>query len=82
MEYHLTEHARDALKKREIPLEWLEQALLTPDWTEGDVVDEQLEHRFARIEAFGGRVLCVVVNVRAAPLRIVTAYFDRRRSNQ
>ena len=82
MEYHLTEHARDALEKREIRLEWLEQALSAPEKIEKDAMDEQLEHRLARIEAFGGRVLRVVVNARATPLRVVTAYFDRRRSNR
>ena len=82
MEYHLTEHARDALEKRRIRLEWMEQALSAPEWTEEDVTDEQLEHRLVRIEAFGGRVLRVIVNTHTRPPRVVTVYFDRRRSGR
>jgi hypothetical protein len=80
MDYHLTEHARDALEKRQIRLEWLEKTLSTPEWTEKDLVDDELEHRLRQIEEFGGRVLRVIVNAHAAPPRVVTAYFDRRRS--
>jgi hypothetical protein len=82
MEYRLTGHARDALEKRQIQLEWLEKTLAAPEWTEKDMIDVELEHRLARIEEFGGRVLRVVVNAHAAPPRVVTAYFDRRRSDR
>ncbi|MCX6096724.1 MAG: DUF4258 domain-containing protein [Candidatus Bipolaricaulota bacterium] len=82
MDYHLTEHARDALKKRQIRLEWLEQALIAPERTEKDSMDETLEHRLARIEEFGGRTLRVVVDARLTPPRVVTAYFDRRRRDR
>ena len=81
MDYRLTAHAQDALAKRGIALEWMEQAFLSPERTEPDTLDEALEHRLARIAEFGGRVLRVVVNVDAAPPRIVTAYFDRRRKD-
>ena len=80
MNYDLTEHARDALEKRRIPLEWMEKALDAPEWTEKDPIDQDLEHRFARISEFNDRVLRVIVNVTAAPPRIVTIYFDRRRT--
>jgi len=83
MEYYLTEHARDALEKRRIALEWLERTLEAPEWVEQDALDGRLEHRPGRIEELGGRVLRVIVNVQAAPrARVVTAYFDRRRSNR
>jgi hypothetical protein len=82
MNYHLTEHARDALEKRQIPQEWMERALNAPEWTEKDRIDEDLEHRFARIPEFGDRVLRVVVNTNVARPRIVTVYFDRRRTGQ
>jgi len=82
MDYHLTEHARDALRKRQIQLEWLEITLSKPEWTEKDQIDSDLEHRLMRIEEFGGRVLRVIVNTRATPPRVVTLYFDRRRSNR
>lgn len=56
MEYVRTEHARDVLEKQGIQTAWLEQALSTPDATEADPVDPDLEHRRARIPGFGGRV--------------------------
>jgi uncharacterized DUF497 family protein len=82
MDYELTEHARDALEKRGIPLEWVERTLAAPEWVEKDGIDETLEHRLSRIQGFGGRVLRVIVNAHEAPPRVVTAYFDRRRSNR
>ncbi len=82
MDYHLTEHARDALKKRKIPLEWMERVLDGPDWTKKDTIDEDIEHRLARIPEFGDRVLRVIANVKVAPPRVVRCYFDRRRTGQ
>ena len=52
MDYSLTEHARDALEKRRIPLEWLERTISAPEWIETDHMDEDLEHRLARIPEF------------------------------
>jgi hypothetical protein len=80
MDYVLTEHARDALKKRQIQIAWMEQALTAPEATEADPVDADLEHRLARIPAFGHRVLRVIVNTRRSPPHVVTAFFDRRRT--
>jgi hypothetical protein len=79
MVYHLTTHARDALEKRQIPLEWMERTLDSPEWIERDSMDMELEHRLSRIPEFNGRVLRVIVNNKTNPLRIVTVYFDRRR---
>lgn len=81
MDYQLTQHATDALAKRQIPLAWVEQVLSTPDWTEPDAIDGELEHRLGRISDFQGRVLRVIVNPQVIPLRVVTVYFDRRSSN-
>ena len=80
MDYVLTEHARDALEKRQIPLAWMEQALTTPEAIEADPVDQNLEHRLARIPEFGNRVLRVIVNGMRTPPHVVTAFFDRRRT--
>ena len=80
MGYELTEHARDALEKRHIALAWVERAFDAPEATEVDPVDPDLEHRLARIAEWGNRVLCVIVNVKTTPPRIVTAFFDRRRT--
>jgi hypothetical protein len=76
--YTLSEHARDALQKRQIRREWLEQALVAPDRREPDTLDPALEHRLVVIAEFGNRVLRVIVNIQVDPERVVTAYFDRR----
>jgi hypothetical protein len=76
----MTEHAKDALKKRQIQLAWMEQTLTSPEVTEADPVDPDLEHRLARIPEFGHRVLRVVVNVKKTPPHVVTVFFDRRRT--
>ncbi len=80
MAYELTEHARDALEKRKIELAWVERVLDLPEATEADPVDLDLEHRLARIPEWGNRVLRVIVNGKTTPPRIVTAFFDRRRT--
>ena len=80
MDYILTEHARDALDKRRIILAWVERVLDAPEATEADPVDQELEHRLARIPDWGIRVLRVIVNGRKSPPHIVTAFFDRRRT--
>jgi hypothetical protein len=80
MDYVLTEHARDVLEKRRIPLEWMERVLAEPRWTEPDPVDADLEHRLAPVSEFGNHVLRVIANVKTTPPRIVTVYFDRRRT--
>jgi len=79
MDYHLTQHARDALEKRRIRLEWMERVLTEPEQTEADAMDKDIEHRLAAITEFQGRVLRVIVNAKANPPRVITAYFDRRR---
>lgn len=80
MDYVLTEHARDALEKRRIPVAWMERAFHAPEATEAHQVDPALEHRLARIPEWGNRVLRVIVNGRRTPPRIVTVFLDRRRT--
>jgi hypothetical protein len=82
MDYVLTEHARDALEKRQIALAWMERAFQAPEATEADPVDPGLEHRLARIPESGNRVLRVIVNGTRTPPHIVTVFFDRRREIQ
>ena len=43
-------------------------------------MDPNLEHRLAPVAEFGNLVLRVVVNGTVNPPRVVTAYFDRRRT--
>jgi hypothetical protein len=51
-----------------------------PEPSEADPVDPDLEHRLARIPEWGNRVLRVTINGKTVPPRIVTAFFDRRRT--
>jgi len=74
------ERVRDVLEKRQIPLAWVERSLSTPEATEADTIDPDLEHGLARIQEKGDRVLRVIVNRSSTPMRVVTAFFDRRRS--
>ncbi len=78
MIYTLTQHARDAMEKRGIPVEWLERTLAAPQWREPDELDSDLEHRLAEIPENDHRVLRVIVNARVTPERVVTLYFDRK----
>ena len=80
MACELTEHAREALERRNINLAWVERAIDAPEAIEPDPVDADLEHRLARIPEWGNRVLRVIVNRTATPPRIVTAFFDRRKT--
>ena len=80
MDYVLTEHARDVLEKRQIPLAWMERALGSPEEIEADREDPDLEHRLARIPEHGNRVLRVIVNGKKTPPLVVTVFFDRRRT--
>lgn len=77
MNYELTQHARDVLTERNIPVEWLERALGEPEWKQADPKDATLERRYRKIPEHENRVLRVVVNTTVAPERVVSVYFDR-----
>ena len=77
-EFDLTAHAATAIAKRGIDPEWIGRVLSGPEWVEQHASDPALRHALARIAEHGGRVLRVVYNADAKPLRVVTAYFDRR----
>lgn len=78
LKFRLSEHAHEALQKREIEIEWIEQALQNPDTIESDKYDPELEHRLAAISKFGNRVLRVIVKRKTEPEFVVTVFFDRR----
>jgi hypothetical protein len=77
MVYILTQHAKDVLLRRDIPIAWVEHTLDRPSKIEADKVDVALEHRMAAIPEHGDRVLRVVVNKTTNPVKVVTFYFDR-----
>jgi Domain of unknown function (DUF4258) len=76
--YDLSRHAKDVISERCIRLAWLEQVLDSPELVEADRDDPELMHHVGLIKEHGNRVLRVVFNNSATPVRIVTAYFDRK----
>jgi hypothetical protein len=83
MDYQLTEHARESLRKRpSIRVEWVERVLLQPDRVEPDRTDPALEHRIGRIQESEERALRVIVKKASNPVRVITCYFDRKMRRQ
>ena len=78
MKCELTKHAELVIARRQIALSWVETVLSNPAAVEPDPVDPQLEHRLCRIPERDNRVLRVIVNKGTSPVRVVTAYFDRK----
>ncbi|WP_204305170.1 DUF4258 domain-containing protein [Desulfurobacterium thermolithotrophum] len=73
--YYFTKHAlRRLMKRREIALEWIKEAIENPDVTE-KVSEEELRF-WKKIPDFGNRFLKVVINPQRKT--IVTVHFDRR----
>jgi Domain of unknown function (DUF4258) len=77
VKYELSGHALIRLGERKIETAWLEQAVTRPQRTMPDEDNPALEHRLAAIAEKGYRVLRVVCDPRANPLKIVTVHFDR-----
>ena len=76
--FELTQHARDVMREREIPLEWVERAFSRAELVEVSGANPLQERRFCRIPEFGGRVLRVVINTEFVPPRVVSVFFDRK----
>jgi hypothetical protein len=77
MKYELSQHARDVLEERKIPVEWMERMIATPALVEPSTTDATVESRLGRIPEHGDRVLRVVINKSVVPERVVSVYFDR-----
>ena len=73
----LTNHAQQVTQERRIDVEWIEGVIRSPQRVERDKTDANLSHYLGKIPERGGRVLRVVLNSKATPKRVVTAYFDR-----
>ena len=74
--YEYSVHAIDMIIERDIPENWIEETILSPDFTEY-VSNEEL-HFIKQINEYGNRYLKVVVNPFKQPNTIVTIFFDRR----
>jgi hypothetical protein len=72
----LSEHAKDMLRERNIPEEWMWRAVDDPDRTE--IGADRNTHYIKAIPEHEGRFLRVVVNHHATPKQVVTLFFDRR----
>jgi len=57
--YELTAHASTVLEQRGIPLHWLERVLASPERTEPDRNDPELQHAIGRIAENDDRYLRV-----------------------
>lgn len=83
MNFELTEHAKESLRKRgNIRTEWIEQVLANPERVESDRNDPELEHRLGKIAEYDGRVLRVIIKKNTKPMRLITCYFDRKMRRQ
>jgi Domain of unknown function (DUF4258) len=78
VKFQLTNHARRAVAEREIPIEWIERTLDTPDLVVPNPNDPTIERCFRQIPELGGRVLRVAVNRAVEPKRVVSVFFDRK----
>jgi hypothetical protein len=67
MNYELTEHARDVLQDRKIPVEWMERVIAKPALVKPGAKDATVESRFAKIPEHGNRVLRVEINKTVSP---------------
>ena len=74
----LSNHARDMIGEREIPLHWIEQVLRNPAFTEPDPRHPGAVRAYAPIGAFGDRMLRVVYYDNGTEIRVITLFFDRR----
>ena len=57
-----TEHAKHAIKEREIETEWVLATIKNPELRERDPNDDELERFYRSIPDRGNRVLRVVIN--------------------
>ena len=80
--YVLSAHAANVMAERSINVEWLERVLSNPEKIEADGTDPNLQHALGRVAEYGNRVLRVVYNGSANPVRVVTVYFDRTLRNK
>jgi len=71
-----SKHFRDMIKERNIPLDFVDMAIESPDFTEDK--PDGTRHYLKKCENMEGRWLWVVVNEQKNPKQRITAFFDRR----
>ncbi len=72
----LMQHVVTAMHRRGLLLDWIEAAILAPDWTAPDP-DPVLTRSYKASAAHGGRVLRVVHRLDGDDILVMTAHFDR-----
>jgi len=72
-----TRHAPIKIGQRNLRLQWIEQVVRSPEWTEPDADDPTVERRLGAIADFGNRVLRVVVRETPGQICVITVNFDR-----
>jgi len=82
MIFELTKHARVVMNERQIPIEWVERTMISPELRLPDPDDPDIERRFLRIPEFEGRVLRVAVNNKVVPELVISVFFDRNMRNK
>jgi hypothetical protein len=72
-----TGHARTAIDERNLEINWVEAAALSPDW---EVPDPQpgVVRRYRIVPERDHRILRVVCVETATEIRILSAFLDRR----
>ena len=74
-----SDHAIQVIGDREIPVELVVRVVSQPTLVEPDRWDKTKSHAFATVPEFGDKVLHVVYNRDANAIKVITAFFDRRR---
>jgi len=74
----LTQHAQTVMRERDLRLDWIEAAAVSPDWTEPDPQDPSIQRRFRAVPERDNRILRVACVETVEEIRIVSAFFDRR----
>lgn len=77
MDYTLGKHAEDAIREREIRLEWIRDTLAQPAAVQAHPDDPHSQQALRPIPEFGYRVWRVIFNASSNPPHVVTVYFDR-----
>jgi hypothetical protein len=72
----LTLHVARRMRERKIAFAWIEESILSPDWTTPDP-DPAPTRSYKSIAAFGGRILRVAHRPENGDMLVVTAVFDR-----